>query len=187
MALLRGFDRFLLFCRVQKAQHTANILICRVPRSSTRQTLTFAVCLTPAYGKGDDVHGRWDRLTGPSLRCVLPQGTRQRWRFVVCWAVGARRMMTALSYSERPLTWTHFAVGCLMGTRRSLDSPCVGHGAHGEVSIRRVLSIRRVFSFRRTAKVLFTVCPRKSTRQTLRHTANSRFPVVFLMKNQNNK
>jgi len=65
MALLRGFDRFLLFCRVQKAQHTANILLCRVPRSSTRQTLTFAVCLTPAHGKGDDVHGRWDRLTGP--------------------------------------------------------------------------------------------------------------------------
>ena len=62
MALLRGFDRFLLFCHVQKAQHTANILLCRVPRSSTRQTLTFDVCLTPAHGKGDDVHGRWDRL-----------------------------------------------------------------------------------------------------------------------------
>ena len=65
-----------------------------------------------------------------------------------------------------------------MGTRRSLDSPCVGPGAHGEVSIRRVLSVRYVFSSRRTAKVLFTVCPRKSTWQTLRHTANSRFPVV---------
>ena len=77
MALLRGFDRFLLFCRVQKAQHTANILLCCVPRSSTRQTLMFAVCLTPAHGKGDDVHGCWDRLTGPGLRRVLPQGTRQ--------------------------------------------------------------------------------------------------------------
>ena len=59
-----------------------------------------------------------------------------------------------------------------MGTRRSLDSPCVGPGAHGEVSS------RHVFSSRRTAKVLFTLCPRKSTRQTLRHTANSWFPVV---------
>ena len=37
-------------------------------------------------------------------------------------------------------------MGCLMGTRRSLDSPCVGLGAHGEVSIRRMLSVRRVFS-----------------------------------------
>ena len=138
MALLRGFDRFLLFCRVQKAQHTANILLCRVPRSNTRQTLTFAVCLTPAHGKGDDVHGRWDRLTGPWLRRVLPQGTRQRWRFAVCWAVGTRRMLTALSCSERPLTWSPFRRGLSDGhtakswfavcrawcTRRSLDSPC---------------------------------------------------------------
>ena len=69
-------------------------------------------------------------------------------------------------------------MGCLMGTRRSLDSPCVGSGAYGEVSIRRVLSVHRVFSSRRTAKILFTVCPRKSTQQTLRHRANSRFPAV---------
>ena len=37
MALLRGFDRFLLFCRVQKVQHTANPYVCRVPNSSTWQ------------------------------------------------------------------------------------------------------------------------------------------------------
>ena len=76
MALLGGFDRFLLFCRVQKAQHTANILLCRVPRSSTRQTLTFAVCLTPAHGKGDDVHGRWDRFNGAMTSpCATPRHT----------------------------------------------------------------------------------------------------------------
>ena len=76
MALLRGFDRFLLFCRVQKAQHTANILLCRVPKSSTRQTLTFAVCLTPAHGKGDDVHGRLISVNGAMTSlCAAPRHT----------------------------------------------------------------------------------------------------------------
>ena len=64
MALSRGFHRFLLFCRVQKAQHTANLLLCCVPRSSTWQTLTFAVCLTPAHGKDDDVHGPLGSVNG---------------------------------------------------------------------------------------------------------------------------
>ena len=76
MALVRGFDRFLLFCRVQKAQHTANILPCRVPRSSTRQTLTFAMCLTPAHGKGDDVHGRLISVNGAMTSpCAAPRHT----------------------------------------------------------------------------------------------------------------
>ena len=76
MALLGGFDRFLLFCRVQKAQHTANILLCRVPRSSTLQTLTFAVCLTPAHGKGDDVHGRLISVNGAMTSpCASPGHT----------------------------------------------------------------------------------------------------------------
>ena len=79
MALLRGFDRFLLFCRVQKAQPTANILLCRVPRSSTRQTLTFAVCLTPAHGKGDDVHGALGSVNrAMTLPCAAPRHTANK-------------------------------------------------------------------------------------------------------------
>ena len=57
MSYFRGFYRFLLFCRVQKVRHTAKPNVCRVPNPSTRQTLTFAVCLTPTHGKGHDVRG----------------------------------------------------------------------------------------------------------------------------------
>ena len=57
-----------------------------------------------------------------------------------------------------------FAVcrGC--GTRRTVASPCA-------------FGLPCVY-FLRTANWLFAVCPMNSTRQTLRHTANSRFPVV---------
>ena len=76
MALLRGFDRFLLFCRVQKAQHTAKLFLCRVPRSSTWQTLMFTVCLTPAHDKDDDVHGPLGSVNGAmTLPCAAPRHT----------------------------------------------------------------------------------------------------------------
>jgi hypothetical protein len=181
MALFRRFDPFLLFCRVQKAQHTANIILCRVPRSSTRQTLTFAVCLTPAHGKGDNVHRPLRSVNGAMTSpCAAPGHTAKK-KVAVCWAVGTRRMLTALSCSERPLMWSPFRRGLSGGYTAKSWSPCVGPGAHGEVSSRRVLSVRRVFCSRRTAKFLFTVCPRKSTRQTWRLTANSRFPVLSVI------
>ena len=56
MSYFSGFELLLLFCRVQKDQHTAKPNICRMPNPSTWQTLTFAVCLTPTHGKGHVVH-----------------------------------------------------------------------------------------------------------------------------------
>ena len=70
------------------------------------------------------------------------------------------------------------------GTRRTESSPCASQGAHGELNLRRVLLFRRVFRFLRTAYWLFAVCPRNSTRQNFRHTANSRFPVVNFSRKQ---
>ena len=52
------------------------------------------------------------------------------------------------------------------------------YGAHGECPLCGVLYIFRVLQFGHTAKALFTVCPRYSTRQRLRHTANTHSPVV---------
>ena len=57
MSYFSGYELLLLFCRVQKGKHTAKSNVCRVPNSSTQQTLTFAVCLTPTHGKGHDVRG----------------------------------------------------------------------------------------------------------------------------------
>ena len=57
MSYFSGYELLLLFCRVQKGKHTAKSNVCRVPNPSTRQTLTFAVCLTPTHGKGHDVRG----------------------------------------------------------------------------------------------------------------------------------
>ena len=54
------------------------------------------------------------------------------------------------------------------------------YGAHGKGPICRVLYLFRVLQFGYTAKALFTVCPRYSTRQSLRHTANTHSPVVQL-------
>ena len=56
MSYFSGFELLLLFCRVQKGKHTTKPNVCRVPYPSTRQTLTFDVCLTPAHGKGHVVH-----------------------------------------------------------------------------------------------------------------------------------
>ena len=52
MSYFSGFELLLLFCRVQKGQHMAKPYVCRVPNPSTWKTLSFAVCLTPAHGKG---------------------------------------------------------------------------------------------------------------------------------------
>ena len=41
-----------------------------------------------------------------------------------------------------------------------------------------MLYLFRVLQFGHTAKALFTMCPRYSTRQSLRHTANTHSPVV---------
>ena len=57
MSYFSGYELLFLFCRVQKGKHTGKSNVCRVPNPSTRQTLTFAVCLTPTHGKGHDVHG----------------------------------------------------------------------------------------------------------------------------------
>ena len=140
MALFRRFDPFLLFCRVQKAQLTANIILCRVPRSSTRQTLTLG-----------SVNGA---MTSP---CAAPGHTSKK-KVAMCWAVGTRRMLTALSCSKRPLTWSPFRRGLSGGytakswfavcqswcTRRTLESPCAFYSpcvlfsAHGKISVHRV-------------------------------------------------
>jgi len=56
MSYFSGFELLLLFCRVQKGQHTAKPNVCLVPVSSTQQTLTFTMCLTPAHGKGHAIH-----------------------------------------------------------------------------------------------------------------------------------
>ena len=39
-----------------------------------------------------------------------------------------------------------------------------------------------MLQFGHTVKALFTVCPRYSTRQSLRHTANTHSPVVWRLK-----
>ena len=58
MSYFSGYELLLLFCRVQKGKHAAKSNVCRVlAHPSTRQTLTFAVCLTPTHGKGHDVRG----------------------------------------------------------------------------------------------------------------------------------
>ena len=57
---------------------------------------------------------------------------------------------------------------------RASNLYCVSfYGAHGKRPLCRVLYIFRVLQFGHTAKTLFTVCPRYSTWQNLRHTANT--------------
>jgi hypothetical protein len=145
MALFRGFDRFLLFCRVQKAEHTVNILLCRVPRSSTQQTLTFAVCLTPAHGKGDDVHGPLGSvnraMTSP---CAAPRHTPNK---KVRRVLGCGHMANADGVE-------------LQRTAVNVEpiSPWAVWWAHGEVLIRRVSGLVHTAKSRFAVCFLFAVC-----------------------------
>ena len=66
MSYFSGFELLLLFYRVQKGQHTAKHNVWRVPNPSTRQTLTFAVCLTPARQIGSSPCARWITHGKPS-------------------------------------------------------------------------------------------------------------------------
>ena len=50
--------------------------------------------------------------------------------------------------------------------------------AHGKPWLCRVLWFCRVFSWAHSAKIMFDVCPWICTRQTMVHTAKSKFPVV---------
>jgi len=49
---------------------------------------------------------------------------------------------------------------------------------HGKPWLCRVLWFCRVFSWAHLAKIMFAVCPWICTRQTMVHTAKSKFPVV---------
>ena len=48
-------------------------------RLSTRRTFFFAVCLTPAHGKGDDVHGPLGSVNGAMTSpCATPRHTAKK-------------------------------------------------------------------------------------------------------------
>ena len=64
-----------------------------------------------------------------------------------------------------------FAVCQREGTRQSMDFPCV--------------FLSRVLLSWHTTKWLFAVCPIESTRQTMKHTANLNFPVVYIAQATN--
>ena len=52
--------------------------------------------------------------------------------------------------------------------------------AHGKRVLCRVHAVCRELHLRHTAKVSFAVCPSFGSRQTIRHTANIQFPVVYV-------
>ena len=54
--------------------------------------------------------------------------------------------------------------------------------AHGKVFLCRVLWFCRVFSWAHSAKIIFAVCPWICTRQTMVHTAKSKFLVMHIGK-----
>jgi len=155
------------------------------------------VCLIICTRQTKKTHGK-----SVHLPCVF-FSTRQRkmnggWAsFAVCQTAGTRQ-------TKRPQPARMFAV-CGSGTRQRrkrcrvlrfavffFTSPrsmkdfyrasdlyrVYFYGAHGECPLCGVLYIFRVLQFGHTSKALFTVCPRYSTRQSLRHTANTYSLVV---------
>ena len=122
---------FILPCAIGPAHGKPNV--CRVPISSTWQTLTFTVCLTPAHGKGHAVNGS---MTSP---CAAPRHTaKSKVRRVQTY--GSRRSLTALSRNTRPLTWA--ACRCTWSLLRRVL--WLGHMANCDVAVCQSWSTRRI-------------------------------------------
>ena len=135
-------------------QHTAKKnerwtgLLCRVPNGRHTANKT-----APAISNGARM-----------FAVCPPSGTRQRRKL-------CRVLRFAVFFFTSPRSMKDFY-------RASNLYHVSFYGAHGKVPLCRVLYIFRVLQFRHTAKALFIVCPRYSTRQRLRHTANTHSPVV---------
>ena len=136
-------------------QHTAKKnerwtgLLCRVPNGRHTANKT-----APAISNGARM-----------FAVCPPSGTRQRRKL-------CRVLRFAVFFFHKSTVNERFLPG--------VESLCVSfYGAHGKGPLCRVLYLFRVLQFGHTAKALFTVCPRYSTRQSLRHTANTHSPVVY--------
>ena len=156
----------------------------------------FAVCLIICTRQTKKTNGK-----SVQLPCVF-FSTRQRKMnggrasFAVCQTAGTRqtkRPQPARMFAVCPTSGTRqrrkrcrvlrFAVFFFTSPRSMKDFYRVSdlyrvyfYGAHGECPLCGVLYIFRVLQFGHTAKALFTMCPRYSTWQSLRHTANTHSP-----------
>ena len=117
-----------------------------MPVSSTRQTLTFTVCLTPAHGKGHAVHKpllKRQRVHDVAVCCPEAHGKEQGSPCANLWLTakfdGVEPQSTAVNVDGRP---AHVEPA----------SPCVVVGAHGEFNLGRV-PVRE-----HTANLIFAVC-----------------------------
>ena len=89
-----------------------------------------------------------------------------------------KKNFIALSCAKKKHTTNHDFAVCHKKTHGKVFLCRVLKKTHGKPWLCRVLWFCRVFSWAHSAKIMFAVCPWICTRQTMVHTAKSKFPVV---------
>jgi len=153
-----------IFCRVP-ALALGKEVLCRVPGSGTRQRRD----LYRVQGLGTR-----QRLSLPSARA----DTRQRIFFLI-WRRGQARPSSAIFLPSATLCRVLHSAKRAFAECRPL--PSAGHSvALGKATLCRVLDFAECHPVRHSAKSGFAECPIFGTRQSWRHSANLRSPVVHI-------